>query len=62
MALNVTWNQKLSNRDLYQDLPKVTQKIRKKRLKSSGYIRYKKEMAHHRGIHQEGRETEVDKL
>ena len=37
MAMNVNWNDKLGNDVLYGDLPKVTDKIRERRLKLAGH-------------------------
>ena len=47
MAVNVTWQQKLTNKELYQDLPKVSDKIAQRRLRLAGHcIRHKEEIAH----------------
>ena len=37
MSLGISWKQKLTNEQLYQDLPKVTNKIAEKRLKLAGH-------------------------
>ena len=38
-ALNVHWSQRVTNKKLYNDLPKITEIIRYRRLKCSGHIR-----------------------
>ena len=37
-ALNDPWSQRVTNRELYNDLPKITETIRYGRLKFSGQI------------------------
>ena len=37
MALNISWRQKLTNDQLYQELPQVTSKIASRRLKLAGH-------------------------
>ena len=37
MSLNVSWKQKLTNEQLYQELPKVTCKIAERRMKLAGH-------------------------
>ena len=37
MALNISWRQKLTNEQLYQELPQVTSKIASRRLKLAGH-------------------------
>ena len=37
MSLGVSWKQKLTNEELYQELPKVTNKIAERRLKLAGH-------------------------
>ena len=47
VAVGVSWRTKISNVDLYQKLPPVTQTIRERRLKLSGYlVRHDEELAH----------------
>ena len=47
MAVGVSWKAKISNVDLYQKLPPVTQTIRERRLKLSGHlVRHDEELAH----------------
>ena len=47
MALNVSWKDKLTNEDLYQKLPPVSQVIRERRLRLSGHcVRHSEELAH----------------
>ena len=47
MALNVHWYDKVSNAELYGDLPKVTDKIRTRRMRLAGHIqRHEDEIAH----------------
>ena len=46
-ALNVHWSQRVTNKNLYNDLPKITEIIRYRWLKFSGHIgRYDEEIAH----------------
>ena len=46
-ALNVHWSQRVTNKELYNDLPKITETIRYRRLKFSGHIwRHDEEIAH----------------
>ena len=46
MALNVCWSVDMTNVELYGDLPKVSQKIRVRRLKLSGrWVRHLEELA-----------------
>ena len=46
-ALNVHWSQRVTNKKLYNDLPKITETIRYRRLKFSGHIwRHDEEIAH----------------
>ena len=45
MALNISWMEKLTDKDLYQRLPQVTEKIRK-RMKLAGHcVRHTEEVA-----------------
>ena len=37
-ALNVHWSQRVSNKDLYNNLPKITESIHYRWLKFSGHI------------------------
>ena len=37
MSLGISWRQKLTNEQLYQELPKVTSKIAERRLKLAGH-------------------------
>ena len=37
MAMNVTWKQHLTNEQLYQDLPRVSQKIQQRRMRIAGH-------------------------
>ena len=47
MALNVHWYDKVSNIELYGDLPKITDKIRTRRMRLAGHIqRHEDEIAH----------------
>jgi len=47
MALNVGWKAKISNVDLYQKLPPVSQTIMERRLRLSGHlVRHNEELAH----------------
>ena len=64
MAVGVSWKAKISNVDLYQKLPPVTQTIRERRLKRSGHlVRHDKNWSTTWccGSRQEGEETEGDK-
>ena len=46
MALNVSWKEHKTNKDLYQNLPLVSDKIRKRRLRLAGHcMRHKEEIA-----------------
>ena len=46
MALNISWKQKLTNSQLYQELPPVSQKIQARRMKLAGHIiRHPEEVA-----------------
>ena len=46
-ALNVHWSQRVTNKKLSNDLPKITETIRYCRLKLSGHIwRHDEEIAH----------------
>ena len=46
-ALNVYWSQRVSSKELYNDLPKITETIRYCQLKFSGHIwRHDEETAH----------------
>ena len=46
MALNVSWSDHMTNVELYGDFPKVSQKIRVRRLKLSGHcVRHPEELA-----------------
>ena len=46
-ALNVHWSQRVTNKELYNDLPKITETIRYRRLKFSGHIwRHDEEIVH----------------
>ena len=46
-ALNVHWSQKVANKELYNDLPRITETIRCRCLKFSGHImRHDEEIAH----------------
>ena len=48
MILNISWKQKLTNKLLYQDLPKLTEIVRVRRLKIAGHcVRHPEEIAHH---------------
>ena len=45
-ALNISWTQKLTNKELYKDLPKVSMKIRKRRMRLAGHcMRHEEEIA-----------------
>ena len=47
VALNIHWSQRVTNKKLYNDLPKITEIIRYRCLKFSGHIgRYDEEIAH----------------
>ena len=47
MALDIIWQEKVSNIDLYQKMPPVSQVIRERRLKLSGHlVRHDNELAH----------------
>ena len=47
MAKNVSWKQHMTNLDLYQNLPKVSVKIRKRRMRLAGHCaRHSEETAH----------------
>ena len=49
MAVGVSWQAKISNVDLYQKLPPVTQTIRERRVKLFGHlVRHDEELAHKR--------------
>ena len=39
-ALNVHWSQRVTNKKLYNDLPKITETIRYRRLKFSGQFTF----------------------
>ena len=46
MALNVSWQSRTTNADLYQGLPKVTSKIQQRRMRLAGHcIRHEDEAA-----------------
>ena len=46
MALNVSWRQHLTNEELYGNLPKISDKIREKRLRLAGHcVRHPEEEA-----------------
>ena len=46
-TLNVHWSQRVTNKKLYNDLPKITETIRYCRLKFSGHIwRHDEEIGH----------------
>ena len=46
MALNVTWKDHWTNIQLYQELPKVSEKIQKRRMRIAGHcIRHEEEIA-----------------
>ena len=46
VALNITWKQRLTNEELYGNLPKISEVIREKRLKIAGHcVRHKEEIA-----------------
>ena len=46
-ALNFHWSQRVINKELYNDLPKITQTICYRRLKFSGHIwRHNEGIAH----------------
>ena len=46
MAFNVSWKQKLTNKQLYLDLPPVTDKIRRRRMRLAGHlVRHNDEIA-----------------
>ena len=46
-ALGFTWKDHIRNEDLYMDLPKVSEKVKCRRLKLAGHInRHKEEVAH----------------
>ena len=46
-ALNVSWRQHQTNENLYGDLPKLTIKIRQRRMRLAGHcVRHPEEMAH----------------
>ena len=46
-VLNFHWSQRVTNKELYNDLPKITETIRYRRLKFSGHIwRHDEEIAH----------------
>ena len=45
-VFNVSWSEHLTNRELYGNLPKVTDKIRERRLKLAGHcVRHPEEVA-----------------
>ena len=47
LFFNVSWSDHLTNRELYGNLPKVTEKIRERRLKLAGhYARHSEEVAY----------------
>ena len=46
MAVNVTWEAHLTNDELYQELPRVSEKVAQRRLRLAGHcIRHKEEVA-----------------
>ena len=46
MAMNISWKQKLTNKQLYQELPKITDVIAERRLRLAGHcIRHSEEIA-----------------
>ena len=48
MCLNVSWQQKLTNQQLYQDLPSVAKKVQQRRMKLAGHcIRHPEISAYH---------------
>ena len=45
-AMNISWKQKLTNKELYKDLPKLTDKIRNRRMRLAGHcVRHEEEIA-----------------
>ena len=48
MVLDVSWKEKRTNQELYQDLPKLTEMVRERRLRIAGHcVRHEEEIAHH---------------
>ena len=48
-ALNITWRDKWTNENLYQGLPKISEKLRGRRMRLAGHlIRHPEEAAHER--------------
>ena len=46
MALNISWKQHVTNEELYGDLPKLSCKIRERRLRLAGHcVRHREEIA-----------------
>ena len=46
VAVYVSWKQKLNNKELYQELPSVTEKIKEKSLKLAGHcVRHREKIA-----------------
>ena len=71
-ATNVHWQQRITNKELYGDLPVITEKIRKRRLKLAGHcVRHsnivasnlkKKERTTHDYLHRHTGDTGLNRL
>ena len=47
MVLDVSWKERRTNQDLYQDLPKLSEMVRERRMRLAGHcIRHEEEIAH----------------
>ena len=72
MVLNISWKAKLTNKQLYGNLPKLTEIVKERRLQLAGHcVRHEDEIAHHlvlweptRGTRNRGRRgiTFIDNL
>ena len=48
MVLNISWKAKLTNKQLYGNLPKLTEIVKERRLQLAGHcVRHEDEIAHH---------------
>ena len=47
-AFNISWREHLTNDDLYQDIPRVTEKVRRRRIQLAGHCYRHPELPAHR--------------
>ena len=60
-VFNVSWSEYLTNRELYGNLPKVTDKIRERRLKLAGYcVRHSEGVASNLVLWDHHKETQIE--